>query len=177
MEQELNILVRKAVESTNLNVLERLASHPSKFVRARVAGNKNISEKLHDTLLNDKEIGVIYWAIGNPRLTKNQYRQIFKRLLQPKYIPILHPALAGHRFATLQQLRELLKFSEWSINLAILNNNQGRNKSKFLELVEPLLPPSSKHSRDWNEVEQRAYFRTYGVWWKPSEDQDKGAAS
>lgn len=176
MDQSLNILVRQAAESTIRKVLEELARHPSKFVRARVAGNKNISKQLHDTLLLDPEVGVVYWAIGNPRLTRSQFAIVFERLLQPEYIPILHPALAGHRFVTIPQMQKLLKFREWSIDLAVVNNGKGRDQKQFLKLIALLLPPESKHSRDWNEVERRAYFHTYGFWWKTDEDEDKGAA-
>lgn len=176
MEQELHVEIRQAVESDDLETLEELATHKSMFVRARVAGNKNISEELHNILLDDHDVGVVYWALGNPRLTKAQYIKVFKRFLQPEYSQLVHSALAGHRFATIRQLRELFKFNKWSINLAVLNNHN-RNPKKFLELIEPLLPPTTKHSKDWDAVEQRAYFRTYGVWWKPIEDEDKGAVS
>lgn len=170
MEQELNELIRQATESADLKTLERLATHSSKFVRARVAGNKNINTKLHNTLLEDPEVGVVYWALGNTQLTRRQYARIFTRLLQPEYVPILHPSLAGHRFASIPQMQKLLEFHKDNVKLAVVNNHEGRDKKRFLRLIAPLLPPTSKKSKEWEGFEQRAYFHTYGVWWRETED-------
>lgn len=162
-EKELSFLMKQASTSTDPVLLRLLACEESKFVRVRVASNIHTDAQTHTDLLHDKDHAVVLWALGNKKTTSAEYRELFLRMQRTGYCSLLHPELARSVHATLSDLQELSKCGEWAVDLAIVNNFRGRDAAQFLQLIRHLLPPEDKEDTDWTEIEQLAYFRTFGI--------------
>lgn len=156
----------EAQQTHDIVLLDELSKHPSKFVRAQVAGNHNCPKALRERLAQDPSRGVAGWLIGNPSLTKEEFDEIFDTAQKHGYCSVVTQALASSSLADTHQLRQLAHEQSFSIQLAILNNYRGRGKD-YLELISQYLEKSGKKPKDWSEVEKLAYYRTYGSRFPP----------
>lgn len=148
----------EARHTTDVERLEELSRHKSKFVRAQVAGNPHSNIVLRQILALDSSRGVILWLIGNPSLTKSEFDDIFTCSRKQGYCDVVTPTLAGSLFSDIYQLTQLTHERFWNMQIAILNNHIGRGDEYFKLIQQYLAHPDSKY-KDWTEVEKLAYYR------------------
>ncbi len=151
-----------AARAHDLTILAELVEHPSRFIRARVAGNHYISRKLRDRLRTNpnEHTGVLGWLISNPAFTAEEYREVFATWQGRGYDGNIHLNLASSEHATIEDLTYLLKMNNWGVTLAVLNNTARR--ADLPPLIKHLLPDEDKPWEKWSDLEKLAYFRTHG---------------
>ncbi len=164
---ELGVPIRSyrwAENSDNQRLLHRLAHSHNKFVRAAVARNKHVSGVLLEMLLHDESPGVVAHALGNKNLTREQFESVFIRM-SGAFCWVIHPVLAGHKLATIDELTILLDRNYWNIKIAILNNHFGRDQDAYKAMIKPIVPTSESEESilTWKEIDFLAYYRYYGV--------------
>ena len=152
-----------AAESVNPDELTQLRLHLSHFVRARVAGNIHTPLQVREYLQHDEHRGVLCWLIHNKQLTHIEFNKLFEKYGRGVYDDMLHPTLAGSPLASINQLAELKTRGRWIIHITILNNHKGRNHGELCTLIKSLLPPEDIPISQWNEIQKRAYLRTFGT--------------
>ncbi len=154
-----------AATTKDEEVMLVLASHPSKYIKARLAGNVATTRAVRDTLRTNQNCtrGIIIWLLGNQDCSREEYMLIFSKYLVQSYCGIVHPALAINQHATIFELQQLLRHNEWGVMMAVLNNHHYSNPAEYLKLIVTYLPSEDSDWEKWNEVEKLAYFRTYGV--------------
>lgn len=149
--------------TTHTGTLHTLAQHESRFVRAQVAGNCHIDLPLRLLLRFDRSRGVIYWLISNKSLSKVEYDDLLERIVAQGIDNMLSSKLASSCHASITQLLRLQSYHQWGIDLAILNNYNGRDANAYRALVARYLPGEDVPFEQWTELEQLAYLGTYGI--------------
>ena len=155
-----------AAGSTDEAILASLANHPSRYIRARVAGNPHTSRNTRDTLReNTKErTAVLLWLLGNPSCTREEYTLIFQDYVGRNYDGNVHTSLASCRHATTSELGILLGLNQWAVTMAVLNNYRGRNLDEYRNIIKIIpLPDEDLAWEKWSEIEKLAYLRTTGL--------------
>lgn len=151
---------QRAKQSTDATELAMLADHPSRYIKARVAGNPYTApQTLEELRINPGHSGIILWMLGNPALQETQYRLIFNAYVGQAFDFNIHSGLASHKFATLENLERLLEKDRWNITLAVLNNRNRDNIFGYKDLIKALLAPEGTLARDMTEIQKLAYFR------------------
>ncbi len=155
-----------AASSHDIFILAQLAEHPSRYIRARVAGNPHTPEHIRAQLWRQagRHSGILLWLLGNPSLTRAEFITIFTEYIGQTYDANVHISLAASRHATTSELATLLHFGQWAVTMAVLNNYQGRNQDEYRSVIsnKKLLPDEDLAWEQWSEVEKLAYFRTTG---------------
>ena len=153
-----------AMESNDEAALAKLSHHPSRYIRARVAGNPHTARSIRDALRinTEKHSSILSWILGNPACTREEFECIYKNYSGRSYDGNVHLALASSHHATLSELSELLRQNHWCITMAVLNNYKGRTLEDFQKLIKRFLPNEDTPWEKWREEEKLAYFRTTG---------------
>jgi len=151
--------------------LRLLSTHPSKFVRAQVAGNRHSPRALRESLSLDSAKGVIVWLISNPSLTKEEFDGIYLTAQKESSGSIITQALASSQLADMMQLHQLTRDHNWCIKLEILNNHVGRGDD-YKQLIEQYLAKEGTRSKNWDEIEKLAYFRIFNIRYPPDDDSE-----
>ncbi|MFT5849651.1 MAG: hypothetical protein ACI9H6_000465 [Patiriisocius sp.] len=152
----------QARNSTDSKELESLAVHSNSYIRACVATNKHLSSQTVTALLHDSSEGVIMHALENSNITRTQFTELFERYMQKPYSELLHPTLAEHPLASIENLQVLLQRGKWSITLNVLNNHRGRDTTVFRNLIATIVRLHNSTDESEKILGRLAYKRTYG---------------
>ncbi len=152
------------VASTDAAFLTKYADHPSRYIRARVAGNPHTPRTLRDTMRRQPGVhsAITLWILENPSCEVSEYREIFSEWQTRSYEPNVHPHLADNQHTTIDDLRVLLRMNQWCVTMSVLNNRSCRTELPVLIAPLKLLPDEDTPWEKWTEVERLAFYRTFG---------------
>jgi hypothetical protein len=154
----------RAMWSDDPSDLDVLSEHPSRYIRAQVAGNRHTPRTIRDKLRTrpGEHTSILLWILENKACSRDEFASIYTEYIGRSYCGNVHMTLAASVHATTAELSELLRINHWCVTMAVLNNYQGRDTDEYRKIIKQYLPDEDKDWEKWKEEEKLAYFRTYG---------------